>query len=116
MITAWTIALLAYVVVPITLQSCGGDEQSQQSEPVRTTMEIADRFDMSSIPCGELIGGSKPHLIIQTHGGEMLDVIVPDWVWDSFQNRGGELIGNCSDDEKSTSEETTEGTTEEITE
>ncbi len=88
--------------------SCGDGKGKSDTELTRP--KIVDKFDMSEIPCGELIGGTKPHMTIQTDAGEVMDVEVPEWVWDAYQSRGGERVGNCvgKDSDATTEPETSE--------
>ena len=51
-----------------------------ESKKELTKPEVVNTFDMSSVPCGELMGGTKPHMTIQTDEGQIMDVVVPDWV------------------------------------
>ena len=52
-----------------------------------------ESYDLRNIPYGILQGGVKPELVVNTMDGKMVKVTVPDWVWDTYVNNGGDTIG-----------------------
>lgn len=82
---AWYLVMLCCAVALLT--RCGGREIKQFAP---------ETFDLSTIPCGMLMGGTKPHMTILTANSNLVDITVPEWVWDVYAHRSGEMVGNCA--------------------
>lgn len=110
------IKTFAIAIISTVLMSCASPDKNKDADkPESNKAQTQQSFDMSSIPCGILQSGTRPHLIIEQDNGTLVDIIVPDWVWDTFVEKGGERIGNCAGQPEQNETPATEESSEEQT-
>jgi len=86
------------VLACIVTVACGPGETKKSSGEKKSPYD--SKFDLNTIPCGELVSAQYPCLVILTKDNEMMRVSVPEWVYDVYKYKIGSTIGNCSGEQQ----------------